>query len=231
MRCKDVMTADPKYCRPEDSVVEAARIMSTEDVGPVPVVADPAQKKVVGIITDRDIAVKVVAAGRDPQATRISEVMSQNVYTCRAEDDYAKAVHAMAQHQVRRIPIVNRDGSLAGIISQADVARRSSEREVGEVVEEISETPSTGLRLNQSTRSSGEAAAGLGAGTLLTAAACLAGGAAMMFLFDPDRGRRRRTKIARRTADLYEGSAEYAGKLRDLRDRAAEVVAGAKKRF
>lgn len=229
MRCKDVMTADPKYCRPEDSVVEAARIMSAEDVGPVPVVADATQKKVVGIITDRDIAVKVVGAGRDPQATRVSEIMSQNVYTCRADDDYAKAVQAMARHQVRRVPIVNRDGSLAGIISQADVARRSSEREVGEVVEEISETPSTAVK--QSVRSSGETAAGLGPGTLLTAAACLAGGAAMMFLFDPDRGRRRRTKIARKTADLYEGSADYAGRLRDLRDRAAEVVAGAKKRF
>ncbi len=144
MTCKDVMTADPKCCLPDDTVARAAEIMREEDVGPVPVVSDRTAQRLAGIVTDRDIAIKVVAAGRDPRSTRVDEVMSKDVITCRAEDDYGQALHAMARHQVRRIPVVNEDGALLGIISQADVARQGNEDELGEVVEEISEP--TGLR-------------------------------------------------------------------------------------
>lgn len=232
MTCKDVMTADPKCCVPDDSVARAAEIMREKDVGPVPVVSDRTEKRLAGIVTDRDIAIKVVAAGRDPRSTRVGEVMSKDVITCCAEDDYAQALHAMARHQVRRIPVVNDDGSLAGIISQADVARQSSEEELGEIVEEISEPSGLGRALGSlKPRSSryGEQEIGFGPNTLLIGAACLGVGAGIMYLFDPNRGRSRRAKLSDKAASLYNESGYYASKVqRDLRNRATGVVASAK---
>jgi len=208
--------------------------MRDEDVGPVPVVEDQKQKKLTGIITDRDIAVKVVASGKDTRSTCVQDVMSTAVVTCCPDDDYSKALNAMARHQVRRIPVVDERGSLVGIISQADVARESAEQEVGEVVEEISEASgighTVGTFMPRTWRS--EDRAGFDASTLLTAAASLAGGAAVMYLFDPDRGRTRRAKIADKTTSVYRDSANLAGKVqRDTRNRTAGVVAATKGTF
>jgi CBS domain-containing protein/uncharacterized protein YwbE len=232
MNCKDIMTTDPKCCHPDDTIARAAEVMREEDVGPVPVVRDRNSKKLAGIVTDRDIAIKVVAAGRDPRSTRVDEVMSKDVVTCHAEDDYSQALHAMARHQVRRIPVVNEDGVLLGIISQADVARRSSEEELGEVVEEISEPTGLGHALGSlRPRSSrhGEPESGLGPNTLLMGAACLTVGAGLMYLLDPNRGRSRRAIVRDKAVSLYSDSANYAGKVqRDLRNRAAGVAASAK---
>src|SRR4051812_27720152 len=116
MLCKDIMTADPKCCCRQDSVARAAEIMRDEDVGPVPVVQDQNEKKLEGMVTDRDIAIKVVAAGRDPRSTCVQDIMSKYMVTCCPDDDYSKALEAMARHQVRRIPVVDESGSLAGII-------------------------------------------------------------------------------------------------------------------
>src|SRR5690349_3437291 len=135
MSCSDVMTSNPQSCYPTDPAVRAAQIMRSEDVGPVPVV-EPGTSRLVGLVTDRDIALNVVAAGRDPSSVRVLEIMSMNLVTCRPDDVLADAMSAMAEHQVRRIPVVSRDGSLVGIISQADVARYSSDSELGHVVEE-----------------------------------------------------------------------------------------------
>jgi len=139
-QCRDVMTKDPICCLPSDPVDKVAQLMKTEDIGPVPVVESQPIKKLVGIVTDRDIAIKVVAEGRNPQRTRIEEVMSRDPVICRPEDDLQQALQAMAQHQVRRIPVVTTDGRVVGIIAQADIATRLAEpQQTAAVVEEISQ--------------------------------------------------------------------------------------------
>jgi len=139
-KCSEVMTRDPACCLPGDTVDRAAQLMEAEDVGPVPVVEDQGTKKLVGIVTDRDLAIKIVAQGRDAQSTKVEEVMTRDPVTCRPDDDLQQALDAMGQHQVRRIPVVDDNGSIIGIIAQADVATRTEEPEKTEdVVEKISQ--------------------------------------------------------------------------------------------
>jgi CBS domain-containing protein len=95
----------------------------------------------VGIVTDRDLALKVVADGRDPKAAKVEEVMTRNVVTCRPEDDLQKALDAMSEHQLRRIPVVDDGNKLVGIIAQADVATRVNQpQKTAETVEGISQS-------------------------------------------------------------------------------------------
>lgn len=139
-KCIEVMTRNPVSARPEDSVASVARLMKENDIGPVPIVEDNASKRLAGIVTDRDLAIKVVAAGRDPQTTPVREVMTTNVITCRADDDIEAALDAMSTQQLRRIPVVDDGNMLIGIIAQADIATRMNNPEkTGEVVKEISE--------------------------------------------------------------------------------------------
>jgi CBS domain-containing protein/osmotically-inducible protein OsmY len=235
MTCREVMTATPKCCLPDDIVARAAEIMREEDVGPVPVVQDLADKRLRGIVTDRDIAIKMVAAGRDPRSTRVEEIMSKNLIACYVDDDYEQAMRAMAQHQVRRIPVVDKDGKLAGIISQADLARESTDIQLGEVVEEISEPAGLGRTFRSMKHRSTdyqEHEGSSAASALLMGAACLSVGAGIMYLLDPDRGRTRRAKVRDKAASLYNDTGYYAGKMqRDLRNRATGAIAGAKARL
>jgi CBS domain-containing protein len=139
MKCTDVMTTEIFCCLPTDSVEEVASVMQSEDVGPVPIVDDLEKRQLVGIVTDRDIVLRAVASGLDARSTRAGDVMTRQVVTCEAGDAIQTALDAMARHQVRRLPIVDKKGRLVGIISQADVATRLNESEkVAEVVEEIS---------------------------------------------------------------------------------------------
>jgi CBS domain-containing protein len=139
-KCSDIMTENVVYCSPNDSAARAAQLMKTEDIGPVLIVDNDDSRTLVGIVTDRDLALKVVAEGRDPNTTRVGEVMSKKLVTCRADDDVDVAVQAMGQYQLRRIPVVGEDMRLLGIISQADVATRMDAPEkTAEVVREISE--------------------------------------------------------------------------------------------
>jgi CBS domain-containing protein len=139
-KCSEVMTPDPRCCVVEDSVVQAAQLMKEENVGSIPVVEDPNSKKLIGIITDRDIAINVVAANRIPDQVRVGDAMSRNLIVCRETDSVIQAVEGMASHQVRRIPVVDQDNNIIGIISQGDVALRLNDPETtGEVVAEISE--------------------------------------------------------------------------------------------
>ena len=140
-KCSDVMTGNPVYALPDDTVEKVAQLMKKEDIGPVPVVDDEQNKRLVGIVTDRDLALKVVAEGRDPQTTKVEEVMTRKLITCRPDDDVESAMKAMAQYQLRRIPVVDDANRLVGIISQADVATRVDEpAKTAEVVKEISES-------------------------------------------------------------------------------------------
>ena len=139
MKCKDVMTSDLSLCVGTDMVSGAARLMKEGAVGPVPVVEDLQSRKVEGILTDRDIAVKVVAEGHDPASTEVRDVMTRRLIACGPEDDIKAATEAMAREQVRRVLVVDQDGTLQGIISQADVARRIGDtRKTGSVVRDIS---------------------------------------------------------------------------------------------
>ena len=139
-KCSDVMTKDLVYSSPTDTVSDVAQLMKKEDIGPVLIVSDKANgKRLVGIVTDRDLAIKVVGEGRDPKKTKVEEVMTEKVITCRMDDDVQNAMKAMAQYQLRRIPVVDNAGMLVGIISQADLATRVNEpKKTAEVVKEIS---------------------------------------------------------------------------------------------
>lgn len=137
MKACDIMTSDPVCVRPEDSAETAAKLMRSQHVGPVPVVDH--RNRLVGIVTDRDLAIKVVAEGRNPQITKVAEVMSRDPYTGRPGADVEQVIQTMEEHQVRRVPIVDQDRRLIGIVSQADVATRMRQpAKVAEAVEEIS---------------------------------------------------------------------------------------------
>jgi CBS domain-containing protein len=139
-KCSDVMTREPACCEPGDSIARAAQLMKTEDVGAVPVVEPKSARKLVGIITDRDIVVKVLAEGRNVESASVRDAMSGNPVTCREDDDVDRAVAAMADHKVRRIPVVDAGGNLCGIIAQADIATRlNRDKTTGDLVEAISE--------------------------------------------------------------------------------------------
>jgi CBS domain-containing protein len=133
---RDLMTVKPRTVKAGDSIVEAAKLMKGEDAGIAPIVDGD---RLVGVVTDRDIAIRVVAEGRDPQSTRVEDVASQNVVTVDPQQDLDEALRLMAQHQVRRLPVVEEDGRLVGIVAQADVARHADAARTGEVVEQISE--------------------------------------------------------------------------------------------
>ncbi|HEX5839371.1 MAG TPA: CBS domain-containing protein [Anaerolineales bacterium] len=138
--CSDVMTTNPVCAQAEDTVVSVAQLMKEQDVGPIPIVDDVTTKRLQGIVTDRDLTLKVVAEGRDPNTTRVSEVMTTDVVTVRQDDDIQAALDAMSQNQLRRILVVDDNENLVGIIAQADIATRMNKPEqTGEVVKEISE--------------------------------------------------------------------------------------------
>jgi CBS domain-containing protein len=133
---RDLMTSDPRTVEPSTTIVEAARAMKDEDVGPLPI-ADG--NRLVGILTDRDIAVRVVAEGKDPQSTTVEEIASRDLVTVDPDQGLDEAMRLMAKHQVRRLPVCEEDGRLVGILAQADVAREVGDQPTGEVVEHISQ--------------------------------------------------------------------------------------------
>ena len=135
------MTVDPVCCLPSDTVETAAQIMKDEVVGSVPVVESHETKKLVGIVTDRDLTIEVLADGGSA-TTHVEQVMTATLARCHEEDDVERAIEKMAEYQVRRIPIVDGDDRIVGIIAQADIATRIDDpEETAEVVEEISRGP------------------------------------------------------------------------------------------
>ncbi|HSL43738.1 MAG TPA: CBS domain-containing protein [Anaerolineales bacterium] len=139
-KCHEVMTKDPVCCLPNDSVVTAAELMKSENIGSIPVIDSKPSQKLVGIVTDRDLALKVVAGALDAKSTTVEMVMTHKMVTCHADDDLQKALDAMSEHQLRRIPVVDNDNKVVGIIAQADVATRADQPEkTAEVVKEISQ--------------------------------------------------------------------------------------------
>ena len=124
MKCRDVMTENPICCLPEDSVGQAARIMRRERVGSIPVVTDDLKKELIGVISDRDLAFKVVGESRDAIRTCVYDVMTAAAVACREDDDVITALLAMEEHQIRRIPVMDHSGRLVGVICERDIAVR-----------------------------------------------------------------------------------------------------------
>ena len=134
-KVREVMTSNPCTIDADKSVAYAAKMLRDEDVGVAPIVEGD---RLVGVLTDRDIAVRVVAEGRDPVQVKAREVASGDLVTLDPDQDLDEALRLMARHQVRRLPVVEEDGRVVGIVAQADVAHEADERKTGEVVEKIS---------------------------------------------------------------------------------------------
>ncbi len=134
-RIGDLMTENPRTVQADASVVDAARLMRDDDVGLLPIVDG---ERLVGTITDRDIAIRVVAEERDPSSINVREVASTELVTIDPQQELDEALRLMAQHQVRRLPVVEEDGRLVGIVAQADIALHGDDSETGQVVQQIS---------------------------------------------------------------------------------------------
>ena len=139
MKIQDIMTRDPSCVTPDATVREAAQLMKREDIGIVPVIDGQSAKTLVGVITDRDIAIRCVADGKDANV-RVGDCMTATkVATCSENDDVDRAMEAMRTEQVRRIPIVDERGSLVGIVAQADIVRKTdNDAKAENTVEQIS---------------------------------------------------------------------------------------------
>jgi CBS domain-containing protein len=131
----EVMTSNPCAIDADKPVAYAAKMMKDENVGLAPVVEGD---KLIGTLTDRDIVTRVVAEGRDPQSVSVREVASTDLVTIDPQQDLDEALRLMASNQVRRLPVVEEDGRLVGVIAQADVAKEAKDKKTGELVEEIS---------------------------------------------------------------------------------------------
>ena len=139
-KCDEVMTKSPVCCLPTDSVAKAADLMKNGNFGSIPIIENEQTRNLVGMVTDRDLALTIVAEGRDANATKVDAVMTRKVVSCFAEDDLQKALDAMAKQKLRRIPIVDHDNRVVGIITQADVATRIDKPgKTAQMVKEISQ--------------------------------------------------------------------------------------------
>jgi len=132
---RDVMTSNPCTIDADKDIVYAAKMLKDEDVGVAPIVEGD---QLIGVLTDRDIAIKVVAEGKDPQTTKAREIASKDIVTIDPQQSLDEALRLMAQHQVRRLPVVEEDGKVVGIVAQADIALESDDAKTGELVEQIS---------------------------------------------------------------------------------------------
>ena len=133
---KDLMTADPQCCTAETPLNEVAKLMVENDCGEIPVVDH--DKKLIGVVTDRDIVCRVVAKGQNPSAMTAQDAMTQPVISVTEDSSLEDVLALMEEHQIRRVPVVDANGACCGIVSQADVALVAQESEVGEMVREVS---------------------------------------------------------------------------------------------
>ena len=126
MRIRHVMTKDPSCCVPSDSAVRAAKIMRDERAGIVPIIENEQSQRIIGVVTDRDLCMNVVAEGRDPATVTVQECMTTKVVTCSPDDSIEKVTELMRENQIRRVPVVNDGGELQGIVALADVVERGN---------------------------------------------------------------------------------------------------------
>ncbi len=135
---ESAMTRDPVCCTADESVIECARLMDEEDVGMIPVVESADTRRLIGVVTDRDICLTVVAQGRNPRECVVEECMTDELFTVRPDDDLERALDLMRSEQIRRLPVVDENGAIIGVIAQADIASAIAAPEVKRAIEEIS---------------------------------------------------------------------------------------------
>ena len=136
---RDVMTPNPECVSEKDSLRDVARIMKDQDTGVVPVVDG---KRIIGLITDRDIVVRGLAEGKDLQSVSLNEIMTKGVHTVREDASVNDVLTAMGKAEIRRVPVVNSNDELVGIVSLGDIAAQGNQDgNVGRAVEDISEAP------------------------------------------------------------------------------------------
>lgn len=140
MKIEEIMTLDPACCEPETDLQEVARLMIKKNCGAIPIIENQKSKKLVGIITDRDIVVRTVAEGKSPLFTIAKDIMTENVLRLTPEASLEECCELMEKNQVRRIVVVDEDGACIGIVAQADIARKAPQYEISKVVKDISET-------------------------------------------------------------------------------------------
>ena len=139
MKIKDIMSPNPVCCPPEATLQEVARAMVAADCGEIPVVEDRVGLRPIGVITDRDIACRAVAAGRDPRETTAAECMTTPCLTVLLEASIEDCYRLMEDRQIRRVVVVDEVGGVCGIVAQADIARHAPEDDTGHVVREVSQ--------------------------------------------------------------------------------------------
>lgn len=144
MKVKDVMTQHPICCQASDSVQTVAKALRDEDIGSVPIIADASSRRLIGIITDRDLCCNVLAEGLDPRTTSIEVYIKRNLVTCRADQSLDSCEKLMQLHQVRRLPVIDAEGRCIGMVSQADLARCEHPERVHKTIAEISR-PARGI--------------------------------------------------------------------------------------
>jgi len=138
MKIQDIMSTEPSTVTPDTPITEAARLMKDHNIGMLPVVESQGSRRLVGVVTDRDITIRHVAEGHLSDCP-VREAMTDNVSTCKADENVERVMSLMAQEQVRRIPIVDERGELVGIVSQADILLESGDGKKAEAtVEQIS---------------------------------------------------------------------------------------------
>lgn len=138
MRIEDVMTREPACCTPDTGLREVAQMMVEHDCGQIPLVRSTSDRKVLGVVTDRDIVSRLVAQGRNPLDLRADTCMSQPVITVTTDASVEECIRVMETHRIRRVPVVDGDGLILGIVSQADIAQHAPHASTGELVKEVS---------------------------------------------------------------------------------------------
>jgi CBS domain-containing protein len=136
MKAQDIMSRNPASVTPDTPVQEAARLMQSQDVGVLPVVESTASKRLVGLVTDRDIAIRVVAEGRSNAMVR--DAMTSNPKSVKPDDSVKDVMKLMGAEQVRRVPVVDDRGEIVGIVAQADLVLEGDDRRAEETIEKIS---------------------------------------------------------------------------------------------
>jgi CBS domain-containing protein len=138
MHVRELMTRNPACCAPETTIVEVARMMKDFDCGEIPVARADGDRKLVGVITDRDIVCRIVAKGEDPSSAVVQNAMSTPVVSVTPETSLDECLNLMESHQIRRVPVVDAQGICCGIVSQADVATGAAPQDTAELVKGVS---------------------------------------------------------------------------------------------
>ncbi len=147
MKVQDIMTPNPACCTPEDTAQRAARLMKNLDVGAIPVVDSEQARRPVGIVTDRDLCCGVIASGADPTTATLQDHMTTGPICCRPDDEVEHVSELMQERQIRRVPVVDEQGALCGIVAMADLAVKAPRQgKAGETIREVSEPSSQAER-------------------------------------------------------------------------------------